>query len=77
MCLNGVFVAIELKKDAGAHIDKLQKYKLSQISQAGGIALVVHPENWETAYQFLQQIAHKGYNSLTTPPKETAAWDSK
>lgn len=58
MCVAGHFVAIELKASSKAKIDKLQEYNLQQIKQAGGTVMVVHPENWETAYDILNNIAN-------------------
>lgn len=56
-CVQGKFVALELKKDSKANIDELQKYKLEQISKAGGLSAIVYPENWEKVYSILTHIA--------------------
>jgi len=58
LCINGNFVAIELKVEAA--LEHLQEYKLGLISEAGGIGIVVTPENWETTYEFLHMIAVDG-----------------
>jgi penicillin-binding protein-related factor A (putative recombinase) len=55
-CLNGRFIAIELKKDAISRIEPLQVHKLNKIEKSGGIALVVYPENWEESYEFLKSL---------------------
>ena len=54
-CVKGRFVALELKKDARAASKtcKLQEYILSKIKQAGGIAEVVHPENFQEIHDQL------------------------
>lgn len=46
-CLNGRFIALELKKDKEARIDKLQVVKLRKISKLGGISFLVSPETWQ------------------------------
>ena len=51
-CLNGRFVAIELKRSqAEAEKNtgriKLQKHVLSKIQRAGGVVFIAHPGNWE------------------------------
>lgn len=48
-CVNGHFVAIELKTDIGK-IDKLQQYTLGSIKNANGLAYVVSPKNWDDLY---------------------------
>lgn len=57
--LGGVFVAIELKshfQDA----DPLQRHNLDLIADAGGIAVLAYPENWEETFAYLRGIlAHK------------------
>lgn len=58
-CMNSTFVAIELKVDA--ELEHLQDYKLELIAKAGGVGLVVTPENWDLTYEFLHTIATQGY----------------
>jgi hypothetical protein len=57
-CVNGRFVALELKKDSKSKASKLQEYNLLKVVEANGIAWVVHPENWEEVKTFLGGIAH-------------------
>ena len=45
--VNGRFVALELKKSPEEKADKLQEYVLKEIDNAGGIALVANPENFQ------------------------------
>lgn len=45
-CAGGVFVAVELKKDARVDPDPLQDYTLERIKKAGGWTFVAHPGNW-------------------------------
>lgn len=58
-CINGRFVALELKKDGKTDASLLQGWVLSKIRAAGGIALKVDPENWQATYNLLQRIACK------------------
>ena len=60
-CINGCFVALELKNSESEKADSLQRYKLKLISEAGGVGIVVSPENWDTTYEFLHCIAIHGY----------------
>lgn len=56
-CINGNFVALELKKDSVAHIDKLQYFELSKIQKKGkGLAFIVCPENWEETFKLLSGL---------------------
>lgn len=58
-CLNGVFVALELKTDKGV-IAKMQQYKLDRIKKAGGIATIVTPSTWKDVYEGLKALSlHK------------------
>lgn len=56
-CIRGRFVALELKRSATAHIDPLQYHILGLISQAGGYAMVVYPENWAEVQTVLARIS--------------------
>lgn len=55
-CVNGVFVAIELKADKKGKVSQLQRYNLDRIIAARGVALVVSPENWDETYDFLKTL---------------------
>ena len=56
LCINGLFVGLELKSDDGETIP-LQDFKLDNIAKARGIALVSDPHNWSAVYEFLKEIA--------------------
>lgn len=45
-CINGNFVALELKSETG-RLSELQKYNLKKIIDNDGIALEVKPSNWD------------------------------
>ncbi len=60
ICLNGYFIALELKKDEESLKKKgfkLQAYTLSQVTHAGGFGLVSYPGNWEKTKEALKLIA--------------------
>lgn len=56
-CINGHFVAIELKSERGK-VSKLQAYKLEQIRKANGIAISIKPSEWNEFYEDLKKIAY-------------------
>lgn len=55
-CINGRFVALELKRSKGAVISELQKHVLKKINDAGGLGLVVYPENWDEIKETIQNL---------------------
>ncbi len=55
LCVNGQFVAMELK-DTGGRLTKLQEYKLGEIARCGGISIVCSPENWEATKEMLVKL---------------------
>lgn len=51
-CVNGIFVAIELKRNScEAHKNSgsivFQRYTMSKIDEVGGVSVIVYPENFE------------------------------
>ena len=46
ICCNGYFVAVEVKAENGKPSD-LQLYNIEQIKKAGGIAMVLYPNQFE------------------------------
>jgi hypothetical protein len=57
-CVNGYFVAIELKKDAAARVEPIQDYELARIKRARGMAVIAHPGNWRDILMTLEMVAH-------------------
>lgn len=53
VCLNGSFIALELKKDAKECADSLQRHKLKAIELAGGTSVVACPETWRDTRDLL------------------------
>lgn len=54
-CVNGHFVAIEVKAQNGKPSD-LQLHVISKIRQAGGFAFVVYPSGFEKLKDFIYQL---------------------
>jgi hypothetical protein len=55
-CINGRYIGLELKSSAKGVVSKMQEYKLQKIEEAGGIALVIHPDNFDESFEFLKQL---------------------
>jgi len=56
-CMDGLFVALELKKSFKEKMKgTLQELVLEKINGANGIALFVFPENWESVKTYLRAI---------------------
>ena len=55
VCYNGQFVALELKSETGA-VRPLQEYKIKQINDAGGLAMIVRPSDWENVKAILEDM---------------------
>ena len=60
-CVNGYFVAIEVKAQNGKPSD-LQLYNIGQIRKAGGFAYVVYPSGWETLKDILDGLLIEQFN---------------
>jgi hypothetical protein len=58
-CLNGYFIAMELKSSLSAEISALQLHNLRQITNAGGISLVCSPETWFNDKEILQDLLNR------------------
>lgn len=61
-CVNGRFVALELKRDlistrsqAGRIV--LQRHNIDKINKAGGYGLIVCPDTWEEVFAYLKSIS--------------------
>ena len=53
-CINGHFVAIELKVDSP--LEPLQDYELSRIQKAKGLALIASPSTWSKQFNELKAL---------------------
>lgn len=54
-CVNGYFVAIEVKAKRGKP-SELQLYNLNKIEQAGGFAFLLYPEQWLKFREFIRML---------------------
>lgn len=57
MCVNGMFVALELKRSISEEPDQLQQHNLNAINKAKGIGLTACPENWKDIYGVLKTLS--------------------
>lgn len=60
VCVDGHFVAIELKKSQEEKPDPLQEWNICRVNSCGGTALAAYPENWKLVYEVLEDISLKG-----------------
>lgn len=56
LCINSLFVALELKDDDG-EVSPLQEKRLEDVGKAKGLALVARPSNWKKIYKILVDIS--------------------
>lgn len=63
-CMNGTFIAIELKSDKHSKVDELQRWKLDQIDRAGGISVILYPGNWDKWYKKFKKYAKGEANGI-------------
>lgn len=56
-CVNGTFVAIELKSSAKLKASPLQQYTLANIQGAQGLSFVVHPDNFDEVFEQLKKLS--------------------
>lgn len=64
-CINGHFVAIELKRDEKQKLSPLQEWTGEQIAEANGTMFLAYPENWDAIFNYLKGIA--GFGVLEMP----------
>ena len=57
VCFRGVFIGIELKAPKGKPSD-LQWYNLKEIDKAGGIAILLYPQDFEQFRKLIDDIEH-------------------
>lgn len=60
-CVNGYFVAIEVKAQTGKP-SELQLAKIRQIREAGGFAYVVYPSGWDRLKTIIDGILIENFN---------------
>lgn len=60
-CINGYFVAIEVKADNGKP-SELQLVKIDDIRKAGGFAYVVYPSGWKRLKDIIDGLLIEKFN---------------
>lgn len=60
-CVNGRFVAIEVKGD-GDYISPVEEFTLCRIINSGGVSMVVRSQDFETFCRCIEEIEQKGVN---------------
>ena len=53
-------MALELKRDSKSKASRLQQYNLEIINKAGGLGLVVNPDNWVKVLGVLKKLSEGG-----------------
>lgn len=56
LCLNSIFIALELKDDDG-EISALQEKMINDVNKAKGVAMVATPSTWKEVYKMLVEIS--------------------
>lgn len=57
-CINGKFIALEIKSSVKSIISELQIYNIQLINMAGGVGMFVAPENFENTKWQLEKLAY-------------------
>ena len=57
-CINGQFVAIEVKAENG-NLNELQKYTIEEIQKSGGLAFELKPSGFENFKEVIYNIKNK------------------
>lgn len=65
-CINGYYVALELKTEIG-RTSKLQDWNIEQIKQAGGVAMVLRPNQFEVFKSFVREVKRCPKPNIHTP----------
>ncbi len=57
LCVDGRFIAIEIKRSITSRATPLQEHTLYEIREAAGCGWVVFPENWDQVWVDLKTLA--------------------
>jgi hypothetical protein len=60
LCVNGIFVALELKRDSKSKASRLQEHTLEMINKSGGLGIIVRPENFEKVITVIKTLSEGG-----------------
>jgi len=55
LCVNGIFVAIELKSPVG-RASEIQKINITRINQSGGIGIILYPAGFENFKKIIKGV---------------------
>ena len=55
LCINGRFIAVELKTETGK-TSVLQDYNIKEIRRCGGIAIVLRPSEFENFKKMIEEL---------------------
>ena len=55
VCCGGFFVGVELKAQNG-HVSELQKWNIEKIREAGGVAMVLYPDQFEAFKVLIEKL---------------------
>ncbi len=58
LCVNGRFVAVELKSEKGK-VSVLQEYNIKEIKRCGGIAIVLRPSEFEEFKVLIESLLNE------------------
>lgn len=64
-CVNGIFVALELKAKKGSP-SKLQEYNIKLINDCYGFGFVVYPQNWDGILRKIKELADDKFYTRRT-----------
>lgn len=56
-CVNGTFIALELKKDARSKLTTVQSLNLKKIQESGGVAVRLDPTCFDVVYTMLLTLS--------------------
>ena len=59
-CINGYFVAIDVKAKNGKP-SELQKYHVQKIIDAGGLAIILYPQDWELFVRLVKYLREQSW----------------
>lgn len=57
LCVNGYFIALELKADEDSPVSKMQEFNLDGVVKCNGKSFIAYPENWKMVLAKLQRFA--------------------
>ena len=76
LCVNGIFISVELKADKGRPSD-LQKLNTKRINEANGIGIILYPDGFEKFKEIVKGVIECRYhiqelNALKTAHTSTS-----